>query len=384
MATTTRLQVTDAGPIAAYREFLKTVLADDSVGAVFVPMRQVPGGPVMPGLITDPALLDRADPLAPSFPLNAARMVSRLTHGETDRPGGMVVAVLRPCEIRAFVELVKLNQGNLDGALIIGTDCYGAYTNAGYNALAAGRVGDELTLEFLRAQGANGLPGQDLDLAPACKACEHPTPEGADLAVELFGANPFEGLPATAQTPRGEGLLSRLGLADAPENPERKSVVDALTAKREAFRDAMFAQTAQATSSLGKLRDYLGACVNCYNCRVACPVCYCRECVFVTDVFDHQPWQYLGWAKHGGAIKMPTDTVFYHLTRLTHMSTACVGCGQCSNACPNGVPVMELFRYVAAGAQEAFEYQAGRSVSEAPPLTVFQEKEYSEVTGGVD
>jgi formate dehydrogenase subunit beta len=101
----------------------------------------------------------------------------------------------------------------------------------------------------------------------------------------------------------------------------------------------------------------------------------------VTDVFNHEPSQYLQWAFRKGAIKMPTDTVFYHLTRLAHMSTACVGCGQCSNACPNDIPVMELFRTVARQTQQAFEYEAGRSLEEKPPLSEFRENEFKEVVG---
>jgi formate dehydrogenase subunit beta len=114
---------------------------------------------------------------------------------------------------------------------------------------------------------------------------------------------------------------------------------------------------------------------------VACPVCYCKECVFVTDVFNHDPSQYLQWANRKGLIKMPTDTLFFHLTRLAHMSTACVGCGQCSNACPNDIPVMELFRTVANTAQQAFGYQAGDHIEQKPPLSVFCEDEFSEVVG---
>ncbi|MBW1969908.1 MAG: 4Fe-4S dicluster domain-containing protein, partial [Deltaproteobacteria bacterium] len=120
---------------------------------------------------------------------------------------------------------------------------------------------------------------------------------------------------------------------------------------------------------------------NCYNCRVACPVCYCKECVFVTDVFNHDPVQYLRWAKRRGVIKMPTDTVFYHITRLAHISTSCVGCGQCTNACPNDIPVMELFRTVSYRTQKAFEYEAGRNIEDDLPLSVFREDELAEVVG---
>jgi formate dehydrogenase subunit beta len=87
------------------------------------------------------------------------------------------------------------------------------------------------------------------------------------------------------------------------------------------------------------------------------------------------------WARRRGSIKMPTDTLFYHITRLAHMSTACVGCGQCSNACPNDIPVMELFRTVARDTQSAFDYEPGRSFDEAPPLSTFREDEFEEVVG---
>jgi hypothetical protein len=42
---------------------------------------------------------------------------------------------------------------------------------------------------------------------------------------------------------------------------------------------------------------------------------------------------------------------------------------------------MELFRSVAQGTQQAFEYEAGYSVEQEPPLSVFYEEEFSEVVG---
>jgi formate dehydrogenase subunit beta len=284
-----------------------------------------------------------------------------------------VAAVLRPCEIRAFVELVKLNQGNMDDVLLIGMDCLGAFSNADYPGFA----GDDpagATRRFLD----QAVGGGELNLAKACLACEHPAPEGADLVVGVAGVDLDDFLPVHSRTARGEGLLNRLGLPATTEHQARKQALETLTARRIEFRDRMFEETTQAIGGLDKLAEYLAGCVNCYNCRVACPVCYCRECVFLTDIFDHKPHQYLGWARQKGALKMPTDTVFFHLTRLAHMSTACVGCGQCSNACPNHVPVMELFRTLSDHTQRAFDYQAGRSADEPPPLSVFKEEEFPE------
>jgi formate dehydrogenase subunit beta len=116
---------------------------------------------------------------------------------------------------------------------------------------------------------------------------------------------------------------------------------------------------------------------------VACPVCYCKECVFITDTFRHTGEQFMMWADQGGTLKMPNDTLLYHLTRMTHMSLFCVGCGQCTSACPNDIDVMPIFRTCADRAQARFGYQAGRSVDEEQPMAGFKADELVEVTGQV-
>jgi formate dehydrogenase subunit beta len=131
------------------------------------------------------------------------------------------------------------------------------------------------------------------------------------------------------------------------------------------------------------LADHLAGCINCYNCRVACPVCYCTACVFVTDTFRHSGDQFMNWADKRGAIKMPTDTLFYHITRMTHIGATCVGCGQCTSACPNAIALAELFITTAEKTQARFEYRAGRSLDEPQPLAVFKEDELGDVTGQV-
>jgi formate dehydrogenase (coenzyme F420) beta subunit len=159
--------------------------------------------------------------------------------------------------------------------------------------------------------------------------------------------------------------------------------VKKLVATRTEARDKKFAEFQAETSSFEALSDKLSACINCYNCRVACPVCYCKECVFVTDTFRHTGEQFMTWADQSGMLKMPNDTMFYHLTRMTHMSLFCVGCGQCTSACPNDIDLMPLFRACADKTQARFNYQAGRSLDEEQPLAGFKADELIEVTGQV-
>lgn len=377
MATTAKIEVQEQNPLAAIQDLCRSILQSGDIQALLLPVRLPEQGTIMPTLITDPAGIDQADPLAPCFALNSAKLVSRLTKGEVR---GRIGAVLRPCEARAFVELVKLNQGNMDYVLLISMDCFGTLPNVQYQTLLQEKSLAQITEDYLQVlqQGPEHLE-QEFQLARACTICENPQARSADLGICLAGLDISKQILLQAHTARGEGLLTRMGYEDHPEPREHQQALDKLLEQRQAARNELLQSTQDAVQDLNKLRRYLSGCVNCYNCRVACPVCYCRECVFNTDVFEHRPSQYLGWASRQGNLKMPTDTVFFHLTRMAHMSLSCVGCGQCSNACPNNIPVMELFSSVAQHTQQAFDYQPGLDPDQPIPLTVFAEQEFQDV-----
>ncbi|MFH1152608.1 MAG: 4Fe-4S binding protein [Pseudomonadota bacterium] len=378
MAAFSKIDVKDKDILASLQGFFRKMLESGKISALMVPWHLPMKTVVMPTLITDPDQVDRADPLAPSFPLNAARIASKLTK---HKAGGPVALVMRSCEIRAFVELVKLRQGSFDDVIILGVDCLGAYTNADY-AVFSGNDSLAATRPFYeRVLGGKTSAPDNIDLARACRVCEHPIPTNADIIIGLYGVDCTSHLLVEAATPKGETVIGAMGLTGAQESPARKQAVTALVSDRKTHRDEMFKQTSEKIGSIEKLSQYLSRCVNCYNCRVACPVCYCKECVFCTDVFDHDSFQYLQWAKKKGKIKMPTDTDFFHITRLAHMSLMCVGCGQCSNACPNDISLMELFRTVAHHTQAAFDYEPGRDPDIPIPLSGFGNSEFEEVVG---
>lgn len=378
MAITAKIDVTNKDTLKALRGFLRNVLEIEDIKAILVPQHLPMKDMVMPTLVSDPDQLNGVDPLAPAFPLNAARIVARLTRKPI---GARIAAVMRPCEIRAFVELVKLKQGRMEELILIGMDCLGALPNKDYFQLLEQTPAESTVGIYKQVLDGKSTDFGGFDPAPACKACEYPVADNADILIGLYGMDIDHALLVQSQTEAGDQILQQMNLAAADEPRARQDAVNAVIKQRLAYRDDMFARTRAATDSLEKMSAYFATCVNCYNCRVACPVCYCKECVFVTDVFNHDPTQYLRWAHRKGVIKMPTDTLFYQITRLAHMSTACVGCGQCSNACPNDIPVMELFRTVAQRTQQAFDYEAGRRLADDPPLSVFREDEFPEVVG---
>jgi formate dehydrogenase subunit beta len=351
------------------------MLENNAIDAVLAPMVQPKKG-VMQTLVTSKQYLDTLDPFAPVVPVNGARIASSLTSNPS---GKRIAMVLRSCEVRALVELVKLKQAILDDVLLVGMDCFGRYENADFLKYQAAGGNSESFVE-------NGLAGKTeahgCDVAGACKICEYPATDNVDVRLCAMGSGAGT-LYIEAVTEKGEEALTKAGLkfGDAPAG--REDTMKKIKTARTEARDKLFAAYRENTGTFDALEDRLAACVNCYNCRVACPVCYCKECVFVTDTFRHKGEQFIGWANHQGKLKMPTDTSFYHLTRITHISAFCVGCGQCTSACPNDIDLMPIFRTSAEKTQARFNYLAGRSVDEPQPLSVFDSDELVEVTGQV-
>lgn len=371
----TEVKITDNDINSPVRALLRGMLEKGLVDAVMAPA--LTGGQEMPRqtLIVDPALTDSVDALAPVVPWNAAQFVSRLT----GKPSGRRLAVvMRSCESRAFTELIKLNQGSADALTVIGLDCLGRLETKDYLAFKNQNGGTASSFVSAMLKG-EALP-DGVEPPPACKTCEYPETPRCDLRVCLAGSDTQQSLFMEAVSERGEQIFRELGwqIGDGPAG--REAALSEIKAGREAARDAMYEEFDAKTQDMAALSSLLSNCVNCYNCRNACPVCYCRVCVFQTDTFRHDSEQYFNWADKRGALKMPTDTLFYHLTRMIHMSTSCVGCGQCSSACPSELPLAQIFRSVARKSQAAFDYVPGRDADEPLPLAVFGEGEFLNVT----
>ncbi len=357
--------------------FFAKILGLKEIDALFLPLKLADSDSVMPALVTDPAQLERALPFSPAFPVNSARMVSRLSFRQSGRK---TAVFLRSCEIRAFIELVKLKQGSRQELVIIGMDCPGALTSQDYRSyVQKGSLPADKFIETVFSGSCKNING--FEFSPACACCEFPFAVNADINIMGFGVDLSDGMIADACTDKGKKLLESLELPEASDPLKRSEILEIIKDEKSQAAKIMILDIDQQTDSVEKLAGFFDMCINCYNCRNMCPVCYCKECVFNTDVFTHKPFQYHQWAEKKGSIKMPTDTVFYHLTRMAHMSLACVGCGQCSNACPSNIPVYELFRSVSSVSQAAFAYQPGMDEDAPPPLSVFNEKEFEEIVG---
>ena len=368
---------TNGDPLAAFEALLRDLIGKGIVDEVLVPAA-TPAGTTVLSLFARPDLMKGLNPWSPTMPVQAARAVSNLSF--TD-PGRRVAAVMRPCEARAAVELIKLKQIQPERLTFITVDCPGtfevtAFSDARRDAAAVSRA----LLDGM-ATGAPSAP-EGLSFRRACTLCEHPSAQLGDIRVHAFGAKAGEVLGLEASEDFAD-RLQEAGLAtfDGSEAVGREGLVRGLQAERVKARDAAFEAFRQEAGQLEGLKKAFANCIRCYNCMENCPICYCKLCIFKTPTFDHPGELYARWAERKGAQKMPAETTLFHLTRLNHMASSCIGCGLCDTACPMGLPVASLFRSVAKGVQEMLDYVPGRSVEDPIPLTVFREEELEKESG---
>jgi formate dehydrogenase subunit beta len=371
---------TSGGAVEAAAAFLKGLLTGGIVDEVLVPAAQ-PGGGVAMAAFADAESLSRALPWAPVMPVQGARMVSRLAF--TD-PGAPVAVVLRPCEARAAVELIKLKQILPDRLLFVTVDCPGTCEAAGFHA--SGRDAAEASRTLLSGMktGETALPGS-VPLRLACTVCENPSAEWGAVRLQLFGGDPAAGVSIAAED-EAAAKLEKAGLAsfDGKGAEGRAGVVGKVVSARTAARDALFAKFSTEAKGLDGLKKVFATCIRCLNCMENCPICYCKLCIFRSPTLDYPGERYARWAKRKGAQKLPAETMLFHLTRLNHMASSCIGCGLCDTACPMGLPVATLFRKVAGEVQRMLEYVPGRGLEDPIPLSVFREDELQDESGARD
>lgn len=362
--------------------FLKSLLEKGIVEAILIPKKLPSGDGIAQTLIHDPQKLEGACILSPTMPVQSARIASNLTVKNMCKK---VAALLKPCEIRAVVELTKFLQVKTDNLYLIGIDCPGTFEVYDYARIAQEGKGSALPETLLRAmEKGNVSPPQGYAFRTACQMCEYFIPQ-ADILFKLYGYKTDERVGIEIGEKLGKEFEEKaiLPLADEKEPAARKEVVDKVTSERTTKRDAVFKEFKGGVKDLQSFLDRFSTCIRCHNCMVACPICYCKECVFKTSVFEHEGDQFVRWADRKGEIRMPTDTLIFHLIRMSHMVTSCIGCGLCDSACPSRLPVASLFRSVGQKIQQMFNYVPGRDAKDAPPVATFKEDELKIESGAV-
>jgi formate dehydrogenase subunit beta len=286
--------------------------------------------------------LDGFSLLNPTFSANGALYVRRLFAN-----GAKVALVLRPCEIRAYVELQKLTQIEREDIVAISVDCFGAISSKETNSEMPAE------LKGLRDYFENG--GSSRYACSTCRERRGVVGDGG-VRIDKSGALWF-----ASYTETGDELLDFIEgeLEDMPQE-----MLLAPGDRAEKFQ-----------TDMEEFSKDFAKCIMCKNCRDMCPVCYCIDCVFNGDEYLPKGDALLNRIFRTGSTTMPQGKELFHLVRMFHVSQTCVGCGACEEACPQGIPLTKYFKGNSERLQDLFGYMAGRSFEETIPYVTFLEEE---------
>ena len=356
-------------------DFLVKLLENDVVDYVIVPVPHSKKESIFPTLTKNKETIKMANPISPVMPVSTATQLVNFTRIE--KSPKRVAVVMKPCEIKTTIELTKLRQISLDNLLIIGVDCVGTYPITYYKAGV--NSGKDLENEILTIAKDGKI---DDNFRNSCKICKNPEPHYADIILGYIGLD--GNVIAKGMTDKGISALTqlKLDLADNNEPDTRVKAVTDFTNKKRALREKYLADAQKELYGVDGLQKFFSSCINCHNCMNQCPICFCKECFFESVAFEKSARKYLRITdKKETGLMMPTDKIQFHLGRLSHMATSCVGCGLCEQACPADIPLYKLFGLVSHNVQAVFDYEAGMSLDEPPPLMTFKEKELEEFVG---
>jgi formate dehydrogenase subunit beta len=350
------------------REFLRFLLESGKVKGVFTLSKVGESGGVAYSLITNPAALKEALPLFPLMPVNAAKVLSRLTLVEpATQP---VAAVVRPCELRALTELIKRKQGNLDNLLLISSTCGGVYP---LKMSVTGNTEEKLPSYWKAIKKAEIAS----DIRPACAGCEYFVPYNADITFALIGNKDVD-KQCVIHLNTDKGEQSADGFAgDSAEGEVESEIVESYRSKKRAKKQELFDEL--GVNEGFDIRKLFEKCIGCRNCSKVCPACYCWVCFFDSGGDKHEPNYYETELERNGYGQVLPTPIFYQLVRLFHVSLSCVGCGLCADVCPVNIPLWAVALKTGEPVQEAFGYLPGRDLKEGLPITAFKPEEFAAV-----
>ncbi len=279
-----------------------------------------------------PAFFTSVEELERDFIFNhfCGQNLSRLLNGRKAEDG-KVLMLCKPCDAFSLNQMLGQHRLERDSVYVLGIPSptildADKLRAAGIKGIRGSRFarGGEVVLDTI--YGEKRIAGKDAVLEKCLSCKTHKFPVSDEILVK----------------PKGEDH-------DEPENPYRFAGVEELEAMTPDERFAFW-------------QSQLKRCIRCNACRNACPVCACVKCVF------DNPGSEVAGKSNIDAF----DDKLFHVIRAFHVAGRCTDCGECSRACPEGIPLHLLNRKFIKDINRIYgPFQAGASDDGVSPLTEY-------------
>jgi formate dehydrogenase (coenzyme F420) beta subunit len=351
------LEVHDGDPVDTLRGFLVAWWEQYHLEMLLAPVEQKDQRGLIAKVIEAPAELVDVNPFAPVMSENAASTANRLLQ---ENSGKRLAVILRPCELRAFVELQKRQRPAVGQAkaVVIGVDCLGTYSKTDYERAVEESGLDEVTAEVLRNAAEGGFRPQHF--RTACQICDWPAPRGADLIIGTIGIESDKHLLLVARDDKTDAALG-LGdlvseLARRYQVSRREMVVGAIADMHAGLRNQMIEDMkgVYRFDDLGSILAWLASCSLCGECLKACPI------------YEGEFAGLLNRRRGGETSIAPLGD----MVGLSRWLASCAGCGMCEEGCNMHVPLFLLISALSHRIRDKMHYHSGDPAEQLPWMSI--------------
>jgi len=335
---------TKGNPLARLRKFLADVWAVTHLDGFLAPIQEENTGEVVLALLENPAELIHVNPFMPLMLENTARLIPKMVKSNPSRRLGVF---LRPCEMRALVEMTKHNGFGYGQILTFCIDCLGTYTQADYGWRVAKRTNPEKVaedaLKFARQGGISTYRYR-----PTCQMCLSQSAQGADFNISVLGLPARQFLMVYPGSKTAGKTLQIIAVTDGPAEPNLVATYERSRVKTIARRHDQYTRVVEGLSpnlpeNPEEIAQLLSGCFDCQECLNACPIC---------------------------SIDFPSFSPegLYSAQDIRRWLISCACCGMCEENCPNYLPLSAIFRRVMERLSATYHYAPAQSVHDPLPV----------------
>jgi formate dehydrogenase subunit beta len=328
---------TRGNPLEAVRQFIAGIWLHAKLERILLPLKNE-GEPMWEAQITgDPSHLERSNPFSPLMTRNAAKQIPEILNQHAD---ANTAALLRPCEMRALIEMSKRSSLDWDRIITISVDCLGTFPEHEYSWRVERKGSpEELTQESLQFSRQGGIV--PYRYRSACQVCEMPIAQSANINIGVVGLPVRKYIMVTTSN----GISDRISfedLTDGVADPEIVSQYEK-TATKVIYRRVktryrvMKALSENIPPDVETLILQLEECGDCQKCLQECPIC---------------------------SVETPQrgEDGLYRRDSILRWLVSCVGCGMCVQSCPVQKPLNFIFASLREQLADLTGYTPGSSI----------------------